>query len=400
MKRLKIIGVFFFSILFSVLTTFGEVSAYTYGTPTNVQLSGLALSGLAGGYNWSSSSYVLNNSTSYVADVLDNSAAKPAININNIKLDIGYGYIPAGSLLVFDLRMYSNHSTDSISTIAEYPAIDHQFTILDKYCVDNKVTQNSNGQFHNDFVCTYWVYVGQTIGNNGTTNSVQLAGRWWFPNASSSFIGVGRYMTYVPLVSEKSTSTGSGYTGLTDSDKTFIQSQIDRLYQNGLDQLTAIGKLQAAIEALQLGSGATSEQLGELVEEQKKNNQLLEQQQQQDQKDREDMQSQVNESQSSADEAQEGVNSTSTSLIGAAVELVNVISSASPTDCKVQADIGDFKMGTLDFCSGKPDAMNPIISTCVLLVCFPIGWIWGKHILSDMLSLIESFNGFPMGEFD
>lgn len=391
----SILSVFATSLLFSA-----SASAFTLTEPQILDIAGVTATGEKGGNSISVNQYFATNQAYFNLNVADPSGVNTSTNIFRISLDAGRDFnwsrIKGPILFNFTLRYYTS-ANDTVNVAAEYPG-QYGWFLLNKTCKTNMTKAVSPLTYESDFTCTYWGYLDPNT-FSGQANMLTLAGRWNFPYGTG-IITAPAYINIAFVSPESGGSSGGGYNGLTDSDKTFISDQINRLYSQGMDQLTALGQIEAAIRALSANGSLSSEQLGEIVDEQKKNNELLEQQQQQDQKDRDDMQQSIDQSQSNAESAGQEVSNKTQGLIDAAVSIIQAFTNAEPSDCKVRTDLGNLDLGTIDFCSGKPDALNAVLNVCTGLICAPIAWYWGKHIASDILSIIESFMGYPMGEFD
>lgn len=75
-------------------------------------------------------------------------------------------------------------------------------------------------------------------------------------------------------------------------------------------------------------------------------------------------------------------------LLQAFTSFVNAITSASPSNCVINADIGDFEMGNVDLCSlSPPPAVQTISSILLIGFCVPLSLSTARK----MISLYRSF---------
>lgn len=89
-----------------------------------------------------------------------------------------------------------------------------------------------------------------------------------------------------------------------------------------------------------------------------------------------------------SDSSQQQADSTGTTLLGAFQSFVGAISSASPTSCVINANIGDFKMGNADLCSlTVPPAVKTIGSILLIAFCVPLS----LALVNKMIGLFRSF---------
>lgn len=102
----------------------------------------------------------------------------------------------------------------------------------------------------------------------------------------------------------------------------------------------------------------------------------------------------------SADAAQDDLNNSTSNFVTIMGDFVNALTNSSASNCRVRANLGNLDLGNLDFCTGKPSEFNGLFTTVIVLILAPVGFIWAKHIFADIVSLLESFTGYPMGDFD
>lgn len=89
-----------------------------------------------------------------------------------------------------------------------------------------------------------------------------------------------------------------------------------------------------------------------------------------------------------ADSSGSQAESSGTTLLQAFIDFVNALNGASGSNCVINADIGDFRMGNVDLCSlSPPPAFQAISSIMVIGFTVPLSIALGKK----MISLFRSF---------
>lgn len=89
---------------------------------------------------------------------------------------------------------------------------------------------------------------------------------------------------------------------------------------------------------------------------------------------------------SSSSDAEQG----SSSLISAIGGFVNAITSASPSNCNINGDMGNFDMGSIDLCANPVPTFVQIISSLVLIaICIPFAII----MFNRFIGMFRSFQG-------
>lgn len=102
-------------------------------------------------------------------------------------------------------------------------------------------------------------------------------------------------------------------------------------------------------------------------------NDLLEQQQQQDQQDRDNLESQQSDSQDSADDSSAEAEQTGTTLLTAFTSFIGALTSASPSNCKIDMDMGNMDLGEVDYCKmSPPPIFQSIASIMMIAFCVPL----------------------------
>lgn len=126
--------------------------------------------------------------------------------------------------------------------------------------------------------------------------------------------------------------------------------------------------------------------------EQQAINDSIQQQTQQEQQHYDDVQDTFDDAQDAADadsssSSQQATTSGST-LLQAFIQFVNALTNSSATNCVINADIGDFRMGNVDLCQlDPPPAFQTISSIMVIGFVVPLSLALGRK----MISLFRSF---------
>lgn len=111
---------------------------------------------------------------------------------------------------------------------------------------------------------------------------------------------------------------------------------------------------------------------------------------QKDDEDRDNIDSQQSDSQSSSDDSQAAAESTGTTLLGAFSSFVTAITSASPSNCRFDMDLGNLDLGNVDLCELDPPAgFSAIASIFLILFCVPLSISTARKVIS----LFRSFQG-------
>lgn len=102
-----------------------------------------------------------------------------------------------------------------------------------------------------------------------------------------------------------------------------------------------------------------------------------------DNQDREDLENQSSDTQSSSDDSQQEAESTGTTLLSAFTSFVGALSSASPSNCRINMDLGNFDMGNVDLCSlSPPPEFQSIASIMLILFCVPLSIATARKVIS------------------
>lgn len=149
----------------------------------------------------------------------------------------------------------------------------------------------------------------------------------------------------------------------------------DGLFYQGLNLIEA-NKMLVASQDVETTVSLYSSMTDALLNQQITQNQTIINQNQQvieqDQQDRDDIESASSSGQENSDASQEQneqATSTLLSVIGSFIQALG----APASNCQVRTDLGNIDLGTLDFCTGKPNELTPIINTvCAMVMCIPI----------------------------
>lgn len=116
----------------------------------------------------------------------------------------------------------------------------------------------------------------------------------------------------------------------------------------------------------------------------------MEQMNEKDNEDRNNIESQQSDSQSGADDSQEDAESTGTTLLGAFTGFVTALTSASPSNCNIDMDLGNLDLGVVNLCQlSLPQPFPTIASIMLILFCVPLSISTARKVIS----LFRSFQG-------
>lgn len=117
---------------------------------------------------------------------------------------------------------------------------------------------------------------------------------------------------------------------------------------------------------------STTQGLGNVEQAINETNNILEENQQQDQQDRDNVQSASDSGEDNAEASQQQNEQATSSLLSVIGSFIQALG-APASNCRVRTDLGNLDLGTLDFCSGKPAQLTPVINTvCAMVMCIPI----------------------------
>lgn len=109
-----------------------------------------------------------------------------------------------------------------------------------------------------------------------------------------------------------------------------------------------------------------------------------------DEEDRTNIESQQSDSQSGADDSQDAAESTGTTLLGAFTGFVGALTSASPSNCNIDMDLGNLDLGVVNLCQlSLPQPFPTIASIMLILFCVPLSIATARKVIN----LFRSFQG-------
>lgn len=109
----------------------------------------------------------------------------------------------------------------------------------------------------------------------------------------------------------------------------------------------------------------------------------LEEQNDKDDQDRSDMSNQQNSVDSGSDSSQQAAESTGTTLLAAFSSFVTAITSARPSNCRIDMDMGNLDLGLVDFCQlSPPPAFQTLSSIFLILFCVPLSFSTARKVIS------------------
>lgn len=109
-----------------------------------------------------------------------------------------------------------------------------------------------------------------------------------------------------------------------------------------------------------------------------------------DEQDRSDISSQQSSVSADSSSSQQAASSTGTTLLAAFSSFVTAITSASPTNCKIDMDMGNLDLGLVDFCQlSPPPAFQTLSSIFLILFCVPLSIATARKVIN----LFRSFQG-------
>lgn len=104
---------------------------------------------------------------------------------------------------------------------------------------------------------------------------------------------------------------------------------------------------------------------------------------QKDDEDRSNIESQQSDSESGADESQGDAEQQGTTLLAAFTSFVNALTSATPSNCRIDMDLGNLDMGNVDLCQLSPPAgFSALASVFMILFCVPLSIATARKVIS------------------
>lgn len=109
----------------------------------------------------------------------------------------------------------------------------------------------------------------------------------------------------------------------------------------------------------------------------------IEEQQQQDEEDRENMENQQNDTSTSASDSQADAEATGTTLLAAFSSFVSALTSAQPSDCNIDMDLGNLDLGVVNLCRlSLPQPFHTIASIMLILFFVPLSISTARKVIS------------------
>lgn len=89
-----------------------------------------------------------------------------------------------------------------------------------------------------------------------------------------------------------------------------------------------------------------------------------------------------------ANSSSQGAENATSSLLSVIGQFVGAVTTASPSNCRINADMGNFDMGTIDLCANPVPTFIQIISSLILIaICVPFAII----MFNRFINLFRSF---------
>lgn len=109
----------------------------------------------------------------------------------------------------------------------------------------------------------------------------------------------------------------------------------------------------------------------------------LEEQNRKDDEDRSNLESQQSDSESGAEDSQGDAEQQGTTLLAAFTSFVNALTSATPSNCRLDMDLGNLDMGQVDLCQLSPPAgFSALASVFMILFCVPLSIATARKVIS------------------
>lgn len=118
--------------------------------------------------------------------------------------------------------------------------------------------------------------------------------------------------------------------------------------------------------------------------------QELKEQNDKDDQDRSDIESQSSDIDSDSDDSQQAAEGTGQTLLTAFTGFVTAITSARPSNCNLNMDMGNLDLGTVNFCQlSPPQEFQTLASIFLILFCVPLSIATARKVIN----LFRSFQG-------
>lgn len=249
--------------------------------------------------------------------------------------------LPANSLFNFSVRYLTVNYQHAVEYRGQQAG---NFYLLNSDCNAIADTLNGGVTYTSGYVCTYWGYVDSAK----TFLSINPSVYFNVP----MIVQTSRKLNVVALVTE---SGGGGSSGLTQSDKDWLQGQIQSVVNSNNSGNTAINNVASEIQ--EMNERAEAE--------------------------REEMQDNQEDLSDSAEDSSAAAESTGQSLLAAFTGFVNAITNADATNCTIPGNLGHFNMGNLNLCRDNPPALVQTIGSIFMILFFvPLSYATATKVIA------------------
>lgn len=295
-------------------------------------------------------------------------------NLNRIQLNFGVG-ISANSLFSFSVRWINQGGADNLAYNGLSGGIN--WTLISSNCVEN--AQNSQGAY--DMTCTYLGYTSQDISIlyiSGTNSRIL-----YIPSSQNDTTLVFTNFNSIKL------SSGTGASGgLSQTDINFLSENFGAILNNQATEQSILNQIKTLLQAFPTAEAqaqATAEAIQGVLEEQKE-------------QERSDFNDTQNDAESAADESAADSQAEGVRLYTAFSGFVSAVSSAQPTDCRINFDLSNYTGGSntvIDLCSlPKPSFYNIIASVVVVGFVVSLSWATANKFI-DLIATFQGWNREP-----
>ena len=109
----------------------------------------------------------------------------------------------------------------------------------------------------------------------------------------------------------------------------------------------------------------------------------LDEQNQKDDEDRSNLESQSESTDSDSADSAEDATEAGTTLLGAFSAFVSALTSATPSDCELDMDLGNLDMGNVDLCElDPPSGFSALASVFLILFCVPLSIATARKVIN------------------
>lgn len=120
-----------------------------------------------------------------------------------------------------------------------------------------------------------------------------------------------------------------------------------------------------------------------IINQNDRTNELLEEQAKREQQDRDNLEQQAQDGKDSADDSQADAENTGTTLLQAFTAFVDALTSATPSNCNLDMDLGNLDMGVVNLCSLSPPAgFSALASIFLILFCVPLSIATARKVIT------------------